>query len=218
MLVCTRRWKALGGLAAGGLLFVALTGAVAGWSLLGDYLAVGRRFSRLYMQNTDVLRVWKYVDLRSAALLLTGKPGVALAFLLVATCAVAPFLILFWRCDRRAVADDRRLAWATAIIWTLLLNVYVPFYDCTLLVLGMLLLTQALGGASLLRRDPLLQWLVLLMYVGAWFTQAIAQVSGLQLYTVLLLTLGVYSMTRQLGAVSRPGRVVGPAEQSRSEA
>ncbi len=78
------------------------------------------------------------------------------------------------------------------IAWTLLLNVYIPFYDCTLVVVPLLLLASAVGGTSQLSRFPALQWLMLFIYVGAWFSQAIAQASGFQAYTVLLLALGIY--------------------------
>jgi hypothetical protein len=195
MLVCSCRWRALGGLAAGGSLVTAVTALVAGPSVLTDYAAVARYFTRLYMSSTDVLRAWKYVDLRSATTLLTGSPSIGLLFLVICTCLVGPVLVLRWRRDARSAAREPGLVWAVTIAWTLLLNVYVPFYDCTLAVLPLLLLTHAIGGTPQLHRFPHLQWLVVLVYVGAWFSQAIAQISGLQVYTLLLLALSVFAVT-----------------------
>ena len=195
MLVCSRRWRSLGGLAAGGTIVTTLTVLVAGQSVLTDYFTVARRFAQLYMGSTDVLRMWKYVDIRTAATLLTGASWIGLLLLILCACVVGPVLIRRWLRDARSASGEPALVWATTIAWSLLLNVYVPFYDCTLVVVPMLLLTHALGGTPRLPRFPHFQWLILLMYAAAWFSQPIAQVSGVQVYTLLLLAVAIFAMT-----------------------
>lgn len=213
MLVFTRRWRTLGGVVAGGTLLVALTTLVLGPSLLIDYLSVARYFSQLYMSSTDVLRGWKYVDVRSATTLLTGSPSLGLVVLAVCAYLTGLALLRQWRRDSQSSARESATVWATTIAWTLLLNVYVPFYDCALVVLPLLLLTWTHDGTHQLGRHACLQWLILLMYVGAWFSQGFALATRVQVYTILLLALGAYSI-RQVSPEESlpPGRTAqGPS-------
>jgi hypothetical protein len=77
-------------------------------------------------------------------------------------------------------------------------NLYVGVYDTVLVVLSAPGRRRALGtragtGPPL---PPGFRLLLVLLYVVPWLTQPLAQLTGLQSYTLVLLTLGVYLLLR----------------------
>ena len=93
------------------------------------------------------------------------------------------------------------------LVWTLLLNVDIAFYDCNLVVLPLILMTHALGGTAQLRRFPLFLCPILPAFAGALASQAIVRVSGLPMHTLLLLPVAVLSMNpagQGRGGAERP--------------
>ena len=66
------------------------------------------------------------------------------------------------------------LAWAVAIAWTMLVNVYSPIYDSTLIVIAVALSLSALGELKWLRAREWVVILALLMFSIAWITEPVA--------------------------------------------
>jgi len=192
MLVFSRRWRILAGFGAGVAVLLAVTALTMGPSVLADYVRTITHFGGLYFGSNAVLRGWKYVDLRGFMSLLTGEYSMGLLALGVAACWILPVLIRTWWTRGGLDARYPSRTWALTIVWTLLLNAYVPFYDCILVVLVFILMAHALSGPSQMRHQPALQWLALLAFVTALFSQAIASASGLQIFTLVLIMVAVY--------------------------
>lgn len=110
-----------------------------------------------------------------------------------------PFLVRFWWNSGRR--NKAILDWALAILWTLVLNLYVGIYDSTLVVLSLLLTTDFLyrhRGED--RRLPTsYKLLLLLLYCVPWVTQPIARLTSIQIYTLVLVLLGCWQLI-QFGA------------------
>src|SRR5262249_48085585 len=86
--------------------------------------------------------------------------------------------------------EENSLSWALAIAWTPVLNLYFGVYDVTLVVVSVLLMTAwhyQRGGLSVGYK-----FLLLLLYVTPWFSQALTKLVGLQLFTLVLAALGIY--------------------------
>jgi hypothetical protein len=90
------------------------------------------------------------------------------------------------------------LLWAATLTWTLVLNVYVPIYDTVLVVLSLIVsagVIEQLPGKRLRRFTPV--WLLII--VSSWLTVPVAQHTGVQMMSIVLLALGLL----QLAALRR---------------
>jgi cation transport ATPase len=107
-----------------------------------------------------------------------------------------PFLLRYWWKSAGKRPNGQSLAWALAITWTLVLNLYVGIYDTSLVVLSLLLTANAFyEGEAKDRWLPTSHKLILLLvYVVPWFTQPIARLTSLQIYTVVLALLGSWQL------------------------
>jgi len=133
-----------------------------------------------------------------------------LVVLAVVTAGVLPWLVKLWRARRREGAVESGLTWAATLTWTMVLNVYVAPYDTTIVVLGMVLTVGALYSRwdAMPRAVPIL---FVLLYVVPWIPPVPIGVNRtLQLYTLVLVGLGVYQIW---AAMTAPGRAV-PAESA----
>jgi len=141
------------------------------------------------------LRGWKYVDLNSfMRLLMPHQTHLRWAITGVIALLVIPFLVAKWW--RLREESQRRLLWALTVTWTPVLNIYMGIYDSTILVLAGLLLTAELYNRGY-RSDSLpfaYRCLLLLLYLSPWFTQNIALLAGLQIYTLAVAAFGIYQL------------------------
>lgn len=108
------------------------------------------------------------------------------------------------RGDRPGV---RRLAWASAITWTLVLNLYVPIYDCNLLVLVGLVTAAVMRDPADGALPVSLQSALLLCYGAGWIALPVARTVGVQVYTLALVAAG-HLLIRELRRRAVPDTAV----------
>jgi hypothetical protein len=196
MLILTRRFKALGGFVIGGLSLVVMSTVLAGiqvWSAYAHMLITFRGLSQGQAPGIHhALKRWQFVDLNSLSYAVMG--GRSMPGRVILTCIIigaATWLaVLWWRSAGRST-PIQQLAWATTLVWTLLLNVYAPIYDSTLMTIVVILI---LGALTDLNWQHATRWtviLALIMYAVSWVTASIAQAHGIQLLTLVLLVFGV---------------------------
>lgn len=208
MLVIMRQWRTLGGFAIGTALLAAISLAAVGPHACADYL---RMLAGYLGKSTSAggggFQTHKFVDLNSF-LKLVGLPS-QMAWAMLA-CVGAMVLRSVWLArpkDSEAAQRLLPIAWAAAITWTLVLNVYVGVYD-SVLVIPSIVLTSA----ALLRRTtdtgrnlPLrLRCLLLATWLLPWFSGLLARDYGLQPFTLALLGLGVYQLSLLRARAMRP--------------
>jgi len=192
MLVFSRRWRMLVGFGVGGAVLLTATALTMGPSVIADYVRTTTHFGGLYLGGNAVLRVWKFVDLRAFVTLLTGEYMLGLLVVVAAACWALPSLIRTWWTTNGTDMRGPARIWALTIAWMLVLNLYVPFYDCILLVLVFILMAHTLSGPSNVRHEPAFRWLMLLTFVTAWVSQPMARISGMQIFTLVLILVAVY--------------------------
>lgn len=211
MLLVTRRWRSLAGFAAGMGAFAALTTAVAGASSWHGYLvalmgfrAGPLRFFRVEHQPRFTISFWKYVDITSFTTLLTRcAPWIAMAVFVAATLLVAATLGRRWRYNQA-----RELAWAAAISATLVVNLYTPIYDATLVVLGIML---TIAGTRMANENTRSEFLLLFLaiFCVSWVSASLAIATRVQCTTLLFMVLGILQC-RTLGAHQEVLKPPGP--------
>lgn len=204
MLVITRRLKTLLGLTAGaGALFLIATflGGVRIWPTYLHFLDSFGRASGIHGQSS--LRLWKYVDLNSFSYAVRdGRSRIALAFLVCFVMAVAIWAGVAWWKSAGDNDPQQSLAWAAAIAWTMLVNVYVPIYDSILIVIAIIISLSALRRLKWMRARDWVVFLAVSMFAIAWMTEPVAKRYGVQLLTLALLAFAV-TITYLLQRASR---------------
>ena len=196
MLAIGRRWRAVAGFLAGA---AALAGV--SWLLIGaqgnvEYVFTLLRFGRVTTASDEVFSPPSlYVDLNSFTRMLTGWPG-AVSLVVVASIGVllAPVLVGVWRRAPQGGTTARALTWASTITWTTLLNIYVPRYDTAIIVLGALLMVDALLSTNADGLRGLPQVLFAVLYVAAWVEPVPLGGGVLQPYTVVVAALGAHQL------------------------
>jgi hypothetical protein len=197
MLLVSRQVTMLAGFTVGVASLVAASSLALGPQAWPDFLDAMLRWARMTSAQEGIFRDWKYVDLNAFSRVLPGgRSWVVMAMTLAATGAVVFALLRLWWTLPRAGRDARALVWAATITWTLVLNAYVPIYDCALLSLVGLLAASALRDPVTGDLPPAFATAVLVCFVAAWVTQPIAQLLRLQIYTLVLGYSGLYLLRR----------------------
>jgi hypothetical protein len=196
MLAVGRRWRALVGFLAGTLVLAGVSLLLIGWRGNVDYVLTLLRFGRVTTASDEAFSPPSlYVDLNSFTRMLTGWPGSAsLLAVAVIGALLAPALVGAWRRAPEGWTRGWALAWASTITWTTLLNIYVPRYDTVIVVLGALLMVDALLAAGPRGLHGLSQALFALLYVVAWIEPVPLRGGLLQPYTVILAALGFHQL------------------------
>jgi len=169
MLVFTKQWKSLMGLIIGGgilgLIGLAWVGVDANIALL----KILRLYTQAINSRAEIFQTDKYIDLGAAIKMLVGPHALLRPLLLALSFPVVCFL---WY---RSGAVP--ISWALAIVSGLLFNIYTPIYDSTLLIFAVIII----GVRNL---DS---WLVVALYLVPLFTVPFARVTGIQLFTIVLI-------------------------------
>lgn len=195
MLFVTGRWLTIAGLAAGSAAL-----ALISWLLVGIEGCVNFANRLLFFSSTTTsvdtgLRSWKYVDINFfMRLLLPHYPQVRWIVVAIIVLLVIPFIVAKWW--RLKEGPQRRLLWALTLTWTPVLTIYMGIYDSTILVLPALLVTAEFYNAGY-RADSLpfaYRCLLLALYLAPWFTQNIAMMTGVQIYTLAIAAFGIYQL------------------------
>jgi hypothetical protein len=120
---------------------------------------------------------------------------VALGVLALGAAGVVPCLAKLWRDARKGDDVGVSLAWASTLTWTTVLNLYVAAYDTPIILLGIVLVADALYRATRQVVPLVLRILFVLLYVVPWIPPVpIGDSKIVQLYTLVLVALGVYQV------------------------
>jgi hypothetical protein len=135
----------------------------------------------------------EYVDLNTFATMTGASRMTALVILAVAAVGVLPFLAKLWR--NAGSSGELDMAWASTLTWTMVLNAYAAVYDTSVVVLGVLLMGDALYRRYRGRVPKTVQALFVVLYVIPWIPpMRIGNGRMLQLYTPVLVVLGIYQI------------------------
>jgi len=186
MLVIGRRWRVLGGFAAGAAAMAWLSIATVGADGCRAWFAALAMNGNRVGQSGEAWHLAKYVDILAFShLLFANWPELAdLAAIAVAIVAVSWLGLAWWRSD--GLAPDRSL-WAATLCCTLVVNPYAPIYDAILLVAAVALVAS--------HRQGLAAW-ILLLYLLPWITQSFAEFLHLQLMTAALAGFGMWALEK----------------------
>jgi len=200
MLVITRRISTIAGFVIGGSLLAATSLLVVGWQGCLEYIRMLLFFTDASTSAVSGLKSWKYVDVNSFfRLLLNHHIYLRWVFVATAFLMILPLLFSFWLRACRESKNDQSLVWAGVLTWTMILNVYLGIYDTTLVVLSVLLITHVFYGRTKrfqFELTAIYKLIILLLYLVPWATQPIARLTGVQLYTIILVLFGIYQLSR----------------------
>jgi len=192
MLVVSRRWKALAGIAAGALglasisiLCVAPSSLIFYWRLMGEYRAMTAAHQAAFL-------AWeKFIDGYHFFRLLPGGGSVAM---MVVAAAIAGFLLSLlvpaWLQSGRGPAF-RNATWGATITFSLILNLHSQHYDAILLVIALLVSAESLAhhpDATL--RSAYFRMCVLL-WALPWVSQFVTRASHVQVFSLAIVLLGL---------------------------
>ena len=201
MLLVTGRWLTLAGLAVGTFILSLISLAVVGLQGCVNFVNRLLFFTNATASTEGGLRGWKYVDLNAfMRLLMPHQTYARWAITAVIALVVIPLLVAKWW--RLREASQRRLLWALTITWTPVLTIYMGIYDSTILVLAGLLLTAEFYSRGY-RSDSLpfiYKCFLLALYLSPWFTQNIALMIRVQIYTLAIAAFGIYQLFLREGA------------------
>ena len=207
MLLISGRWLTLVGLAAGNVVLALVSLALVGVEGCINFLNRLLFFSSAATGTETLLRYWKYADINAFFRLLLPHGTLVKWAVLAVFLLVLPFLVSKWW--RLRGEPQRRLLWALTLTWTPVLNLYMGIYDTTILVLAALLLTAEFYSAGY--RSGTLPFtyrcFLLALYLSPWFTQNIALMTRVQIYTLVIAAFGIYQLLREgarLGWQSQP--------------
>jgi hypothetical protein len=208
MLLVTGRWLTLVGLAVGNVVLALISLALVGVQGCINFLKRLLFFSGEATGAETTLRSWKYVDINAfLRLLVPHHANVRWTIAALVVLLVLPLLVSRWW--RLRAESQHRLLWALTLTWTPVLNVYMGIYDSTILVLAAILLTAEFYRAGY-RADSLpftYKCFLLALYLSPWFTQNIALMTRVQIYTLVVAGFGFYQLLREgarLGWQSQP--------------
>lgn len=168
--------------------------ATVGFSGLRAFVDTMRMYSRFTSSGQNPLTVeYKCIDLNHFMRSLAGgnaTMGFALFVLLAA--AAFLFIVIEWRKAKAAGAGEAM--WAVGITSALLLNLYVPLYDATLLAVSGLITAGTLlkTSAPALRRA--LSSVSLLVYIGVLVATPLGRIAGIQMYTLIVLMFALFQV------------------------
>lgn len=193
MLLVSRRIRVLVGFAAGTAVLVSSSAALLGIRAWFDFVDALLWWAERTAVSPGFFRDWKYVDLNAFSRILPGgRSWLGVSMIAGLSLFAILALVRTWLALPHASREAGRLAWAAVLTWSLVLNAYVPIYDCTLLVLGGVLTAAAL-------RDPVsgslplrFQTIIAVCYLSAWVTQPAARILHVQVYTLVLVYSGMW--------------------------
>jgi hypothetical protein len=193
MLLVTRRIRTLAGFGLGAVGLAAIATLIEGRGLWLVYPRVLMEYARY----RSFLPLYNYVDIGAFALTIGRKAPLFEAVAVAGAGAAGLYLIWLWF-EARRWGEHALITWlwAATLTWTLVLNVYVPIYDCGLAIIAIVV------TAPVLMRDAGRMFIALcaLLLVSSYVTTLIAIRSDFQAITVLLAGLG----TLQLAHLPRP--------------
>lgn len=200
LLVIGRCGRMLLGMTITGILLAGLSLAFVGWEVSVGYLDVLLSFRKSTSGGGLEILTWKYVDLNNTLRLLCGSKSPAQLFVFVVF-SLIPFSLLArsWWSWPSMDSTSRQQLWAATLAWLPILNLYVGIYDSIFVVASLLLAADVLlrerRSDAPLTSSGLSYW-ALAIAGSAWFSQGLARVSGVQVYTLALIGWGIWMLRR----------------------
>jgi hypothetical protein len=193
MLLLTRRFRTFIGFAAGTAVLIAASTSFAGLQIWVAYAQFVHSFAGTAgLFGESAIKRWEYVDFNS---FLYGIPGgrswIGLTILGFVLLGLGIWLARLLHKSGSAGSAAQNMAWATALTWTMVINVYVPVYDTLLIAVAVVL---TIGSLLEVEEKAGTGWVVLLAIgISAVSLKAvsIAQNHGIQPLTILILLLGL---------------------------
>jgi hypothetical protein len=191
-LLTTKRFKIFAGFLACALLLVLASLYLVGLKVCLDWFQLQMVYTRFATGSLEIFRSFKYVDIPSFFRLFFGNMHlIGTAVLITVSVAFISFAIFFIKF--REVSKD--VFWAIALSFTLIVNFYVPIYDTIIIVISLFLTKD-----FLIKNSPYIinssnfrfNILLVLIFVTPWFTQHIARYIGLQVFTLIIITVVIY--------------------------
>ena len=204
MLVAGRRGRVLLGMTITGVLLAGLSLVFVGWDVSVGYLDVLLSFRKKTAGGGLEIVAWKYVDLNNTLRLLWGGRSPVQSGLFVAL-SLIPFAWLaraWWRWPSLEV-NQRQWLWAATLAWLPILNLYVGIYDSIFVVQSVLIAADVLLREQRSEHpltDSGFAYCGLAIAGTAWFSQNVARLCGVQIYTLALIALGLLEL--RLAALS----------------
>lgn len=193
MLLLTRRWQTLAGLATGAAAILGASLAAIGPEPFSNFLHAAQLHSQRALANPGFFKLVKFVDLNLFSTVAAGSYSLWLRL------AFAPLVIYvlwrlasyWWTCPpRNRIASWS--SWALAIAWTLLLNIYVPVYDTAILIVACALAARVVADSDDGQVAESFAFFLTLLYLAPWVSQALADALHIQFLTLVLLAFGFY--------------------------
>jgi len=186
--VLSGRWRmALGAAFSVSTLALASLAAV-GWKGCADFVRLMISYSRWTTHGGIIFRTWKYVDANSF-LQMRGLAPSAGATILLGVLWLIALVVLAWLWRNRPGC-----AWPATLAATLVINVYVPVYDSILIVPAGFLVAEWLAKNRGAACVGYFRWVLAAVWALPWISQTLAQIAGLQVYTLALAGMGIYAL------------------------
>jgi hypothetical protein len=195
MLLITRRYKTLVGFAGGAAAMAAFVTVAQGASIWPGYVTRLVSFGSATTKIHSFVVLWYHVDLNSFSALLPGGRswlGGSVIFGCAGLAGIA--LVRAWWVSRRAGPPTGTLIWAVTLTWTLILNLYVPFHDCILIVLSFMATAAVLKHSPNLRFRRQFALLGFAILASSWISLSFARTTGFQILTVLFVVFGMLQL------------------------
>lgn len=185
MLFFTRQWKTLTGVTIGGAALALVSLFWAGVEGYKGFFNLMRLFARATNSPVEIFQTQKYIDIGAALRLLFGPQP---TLRLILTLFALPLVCFCWY-----RIGSRPLSWSLAIVCGLLFNLYSPIYDCTLLIFAVILIGV----------ETLETWIIGALYLVPAVTVPVANLTGIQLYTPVLISFFIILVARAI-SICRP--------------
>lgn len=189
MLLFMRQWRTLVGFVIGATYLQLLAMVILTPQTTIDHLHLLLGYAQRTTGGGTFFQTSKYVDFNSfVKLLLPGSPMAPM----VLGALMGLSALLLGRVVSKVEADsDRSLFLATAVSWTMVLNLYIALYDTICIVPALFVTAQYLLDRERHLPTPF-RWLLVGIYIAPCITQTVARYTGLQLYTVVLAMSAIY--------------------------
>lgn len=191
MLLVSGRVRHLSGFAAGTVLQILLWLAIGGVASFATFAEEIRWMMARTTAGQSFFNPYRYADLNAFFRLLPyGQSPAGRVVLAVVVVAAAVALVMTWWRSQHADRPQQQLVWAATLTWTLILNVYVPFYDTVLVVPAAALAVAAVrarGWVGWNRLGPA----IACVYLAPWVAELCARTFSIQIYTLALGAFGI---------------------------
>ncbi len=195
MLLFMRQWRTLVGFVIGASYLQLLAMVILTPQTTLDHLHLLLGYAQRTTGSGVFFQTSKYVDFNSFVKLLL--PGSPIAPMVLGALMGLSALLLGRVVSKVDGEADRSLLLATAVSWTMVLNLYIALYDTICIVPAMFVTAE-----YLLRRDRSLSKAFRLclaaVYITPCITPFVARYAGLQIYTVALAGIAVYLVLQLL--------------------